>query len=714
MKRILEIGLEGVADFKKSVLPIAPGVTYLYGYNALDNGNPNAAGKSVMASSTADIFYDTPMVGTKQDKVKGGTRSVKWKEGKSVHSVRSSFEGKTEKLRYRVNGVPAGGRTAKMTRELIRKAWGVTEEDYRTYGYLDSATPHPLVRGTSTARKAFFTSFFQLDKLDAERKILAKQVSELKKVRAQHTELDKTFQEIKQDMLSKTKRLELEARLKKLQKRLDHLRAVADEAQRAKSIADFRAYAKPHLKSFRALVKSVKDLDDVLKATRKALRKAEAAQEQAEEYEVYKKELKVWKRRSAELDMSKSDEQLEASAEKVKSYKSKLAVVNDEIESLKQIKEPEARKKPTTSKDKVQAEIYRLEHELDHLEKFKKGVCSECGQPVKVRKLKDVQADLDVAKKELRQWRAYEEYKELKTSWDRAVEELAVAKKKRKTLKDFIEVNEGDVELWSKRSKLRKPEKVDPPEDYVDPTKLEADLKVLEFFEPHQEMLLALEQDTGEVQPFDLSELDDLQSKISTIKAKLEVHETVKTRASKIRKRLQELEAQLEDEPALQLVMEAYSDKAVKAMAVEEISRRLMATVNKYAPIAFKGYTFEFVWGPQVRLLVHRPKGTTDVRKLSGAESKLFTLILVMSQLMFVPKSKRLSLLILDEPSASFSGPTLERFHRLLPHIQQLIPSILIVTPKSQERYEGAAEYTVVRNSDGAEIRKGHPDEIVA
>jgi ABC-type sugar transport system ATPase subunit len=149
-------------------------------------------------------------------------------------------------------------------------------------------------------------------------------------------------------------------------------------------------------------------------------------------------------------------------------------------------------------------------------------------------------------------------------------------------------------------------------------------------------------------------------------------------------------------------------------MAVDEISRRLMATVNKYAAIAFPNYRFEFVWGAQVRLLVHRPKGTTDVRKLSGAESKLFTLILTMSQLMFKPKSKRLSLLILDEPSASFSKETLERFHRLLPYMQQLIPSILIVTPKSEERYPGAHEYTVVRDASGATVKKGHPSEITA
>lgn len=711
MKFIKAIGIKGVADFKETVLPIVPGVTYLYGYNALDNGNANAAGKSVLASAAAEIFYDTPMVGTKQDRSKTGTRTIKWVENKKTHLVRSSFEGKTERLKYRIDGEVAEARTTKETRKLVRRAWGLSEDDYRTYGYLDSATPHPLVRGSSTVRKAFFSSFFQLDKLDEERKIIAKRSTELKKIRAQHTELDKTFQEVKADMLTKTERAELEALVKKLKAKAKKLRALADEAQRAKSVADFKEWAKPHLAAFRALVPDLDTFEQRLKETRKELRRARANEEQAAEYEAYRRQLKVWKEKTADLDMSKSDSDLEAAADAYTKACAEAARLHAELSSLGGDEKPKKVEKPDTDKDKALAKVYKLKHELEHLSKFKKGVCSECGQPVKVRNVSVVQAELEAAQAVVKSWARYEEYKRSRTEWEQQQERVASIEKRIEKAEAAAKASKADAELWSKRRKLVKPDPVEKPEAYGDVRQLEKDLHVLEFFESHTDMLKVLDQ-KFEVEPFDLDVLDKLQTKISKAEARLEVHNTVKSRAAKIRARLQELDAELEDESVVQLLLDAYGPKAAKKMAVDEISKRLMKMVNKLSSIAFKDYVFEFVWDTQVQLLVHRPKGTTDVRKLSGAESKLFTLILVISQLMFVPRSRRLSLLILDEPSASFSGKTLEKFHALLTYIQKLIPSILIVTPKSEERYPGAVEYTVYRNAEGAEIRKGHPSEI--
>jgi DNA repair exonuclease SbcCD ATPase subunit len=211
---------------------------------------------------------------------------------------------------------------------------------------------------------------------------------------------------------------------------------------------------------------------------------------------------------------------------------------------------------------------------------------------------------------------------------------------------------------------------------------------------------------------FDPSELNSLQDELSSMKAKLQVHNTVKVRAKEIKARLDELESAWQKEKALELLIEAYSDKNVKRMIVAAISQHLMASVNQYASLVFKDYSFEFVWGTQIQIIVNRPEGATDVRKLSGAESKLFTLILVLSLLKFVPRSKRLSLLVLDEPTASFSEETTEMFHTLLPHLQQIIPSILIITPDSRERLEGANEYTVVRERKGSKIVRGHPESI--
>jgi DNA repair exonuclease SbcCD ATPase subunit len=240
--------------------------------------------------------------------------------------------------------------------------------------------------------------------------------------------------------------------------------------------------------------------------------------------------------------------------------------------------------------------------------------------------------------------------------------------------------------------------------------KARKEIASLEFLAPHVDLLGKLDV---ELPDYDPAMLNKLQDKLSSAKAALEVHEVVKGRAVRLRKRMEELDAELVTEEPLKLLLEGYSDKAVKKMVIDAISNHLVTTLNSYSKLVFSNYTFEFVWGTQVQLLVHRPKlPTTDVRKLSGAESKLFTLILVLALMKFVPKRKRLNLLVLDEPTASFSKETTEVFHQLLGQLGEVIPSILVVTPKSEERVEGAMEYTVVRDKAGSRIVKGHPDDI--
>ncbi len=156
----------------------------------------------------------------------------------------------------------------------------------------------------------------------------------------------------------------------------------------------------------------------------------------------------------------------------------------------------------------------------------------------------------------------------------------------------------------------------------------------------------------------------------------------------------------------------------MKRMAIKAISARLMAEVNKYARHVFaEDYTFEFNWdSSQLNLLVNRKYGkktlTSDVRKLSGAESKLFTIVLVLALLTFVPARKRCNLMILDEPTANFSPETIERFKALLPILNKVIPSIIVVTPKTDERYEGAQEFTMLKENGQSILVPGHPSIV--
>jgi DNA repair exonuclease SbcCD ATPase subunit len=708
VNEIKRIGVRGIGPFRQAVFDIPKGITYLYGKNMLRrDGNGNAAGKSALVSSVAELFYD-PMVGTKQDKVKTGARFVEFvKDGKLV-KIGSSFKGKAEKLTVTVDGEDQSGRINKNTKEAIDKYWCLSEVEYKTYGYIDSSVPHPLARGSTLERKAFFTEFFGLDKLDAERKLVNAELLKLKRVRSAHQELDRTFQEVKKDMLSKRQRIDLEAELAPMIRKINKLKSVSDHYQRVNQLLEFSKFAGPQIKQLERLVPNLEDFDDAYAKVKKDRARASAAEEQLSEYKQYQRDVERYKAATQDLDMETPIKELR---ERSSAYLRAVADSENDLDEPTKVKKPKA---PESDRKQVVAKAVNLEHQLEHATKFKTGVCGTCGQKVPVLSVPKLRAELEEAEAQVEEWslydralKSYERSVEAAVAYQAAEAKAAEAKDKAAKLKKYHD-------LYAKRKDLQKPELVSKPE-LVDTDGLDEKFQLLKFCQPHIDTisdLAKLSKEDRELN-FDSTELGTLQERASRIQAKIEVHNTVKARASKMKARLDSLADELADEKPLELLQSGYSDKAVKKMVIESISQHLMSTVNHYASIVFDDYRFEFVWGSQIQLLVHRPKiGTTDVRKLSGAESKLFTLILVLSLLKFVPKRKRLSLLVLDEPTASFSEETTELFHRLLPHLNQLIPSILVITPKSNERLESAKEFTVYRDRSGATIREGHPSSM--
>jgi DNA repair exonuclease SbcCD ATPase subunit len=249
-------------------------------------------------------------------------------------------------------------------------------------------------------------------------------------------------------------------------------------------------------------------------------------------------------------------------------------------------------------------------------------------------------------------------------------------------------------------------------------------MQLLAYARPHMDTIIACalitKEQIEEVSNADLMQarINRIQNTVSEIRAKISLQSVLRNKAKLTRIRLAELKVELNDEEPLKVILNAYSDKGMKRNAIQSISNTLMKTINLYAKSVFaEDYEFEFRWDTsQLSLLVHRKFGdkvlTSDVRKLSSAETKLFTIILVLALLTFVPSNKRSNILILDEPDANFSEETTEAFKKLLPVLLSVIPSIIVITPKTNERYENAHNFTVVKDKGVSTIQKGHPASL--
>jgi DNA repair exonuclease SbcCD ATPase subunit len=682
------IGLAGVGPYKeKAHLDITPGITVVYGKNKVGNNNANFVGKSLLVRSLEELIYDPAI---RQDK-KTGSRFVSFSSGKDKIRLESN-DGSVEIF---VNKEDVTQRKKAGTKEVLAKYWPISQEEFSTYVYLDALSAHPLVKGSGTARKAFFNSFFQLDSLDVEKKVFAKKLSELKKIAVARKELERALADVRRDLLTKTDRIALEEEIENLETATKKLMAKFDKVETYQRLLAFKKLAGKKLEQ------KARDIDEV----KADIRQAKKNSAQLETYHDYTRDLARYKEETKGVDLRTSLAELRSAHKK---YQQLLGSKEEPVPP----KKPAKLKNPQIDIKATEIEIYKIKHQLSHAAKSSNGVCYACGQKVK-NNPKDLKAALAELEDNLEKGEKYAAHLANTAAYDRkaATHKEAYAryladKKQRIELKPA-------AQLYEKRKTLLPPDVVEKPSSYSGKTlrELEAELEIAVFHHEHQEEILLLAKGIEKVE-FDPSLLQTKQDKLGKSKTSLALHAAVVTRAKKIKTRLTEIDEQLVEEEALSLILEGYNDKSVKKMVIEAISSRLAETVNQYAALVMPAYRFDFVWESNaIQILARRANGTiSDVRKLSGAESMLFTIILVLALLVFVPKHKRVNTLILDEPTASFSETSTEIFLQLLPHITTVIPSVIVVTPKYL-RIPDARCVTVVQDANGSKVVEGHPDE---
>jgi DNA repair exonuclease SbcCD ATPase subunit len=701
----------------------------------------NGAGKSFAFSSLGEILYEEPIVGLKEDTVKEGERGITLKiKDRKVEVIR-----KNTKLDIIVDGKPKAFRRKPDAQAWLRKHLPMSHHEFNTYGYLDSRVPHPLVMGSSSERKKFFTEAFGLHKIDVERRIFEAELSALKRTRAAYKELRAVFDAEREKALPKEKRLALEEKVRAYEEELDDLNRKNMRLQTIGQLLAFETSAAKKIEAFNRVVPDLAEFTQVYKDARLNLKEDKEKLADARAWQDYQRDSRKYDKAVASLSEGAAKLVARLGVKKALKICRKAAEVLDELREKRQrfrdleenrVQKPEApaEDRPSESKKELRARLESVEHRLEHAERFGSGKCDSCGQDVKIKdpkvlrkKLKALQADLDLHE----QWDDYEDAYESYKKWSTEFKAIGV---------DMPEVSRDiefakDQKAWGKEIRDL-PEEPEPftgkkLEVEVCERMVEEDrqrIELLEFMEPNLETIKSLRELTDKQRaasskgPMLQARINEIHERVSKIKARLEVNQMVTSSLKKHRDRLLEMKAELAEEESLRLLVEAYSDKNMKRMAVKAVSTRLMKEVNRIAKVIFpEDFEFGFSWeSSKISLTVTRKyregrkikTKTTDVRKLSGAESKLYTFILVFAHLKFVPQHKRSNVLILDEPDAAFSAETTEAFKKLLPILGRVIPSIVVITPRTAERYHGATEYTVVKEKGESRMVLGHPSTI--
>lgn len=715
------IELRDCWPYKKAQLKIKPGITALYGINRTrpHSRNANAAGKSFLGSQFAEILTEEPVIGLKQDKVKKGTRTLNMRTylGEPVKIVR-----KNARSELYVNNVLVSTKTPAI-RKKLNEMFPFSAEDIATYISLDSRRPHPFVMGTDAQRRKFFTSFFNIDDIDDRRKIIATELRELKKVRAVYEEQRRNYKEHKDSLAELEKTRGTEQQMSKLQKQIDKAMLIQQEHSEYRRFKAFMEHGKDaieYLDSIKA-DHSLEGIEAALDANKKQQKQLRDTLEKIDDYQHDLRAYKKWKEAIAEvpkeyLRYMKNMDKLRKLAKSYEDTKWKL----DRQDTDKPVA-PKKVKDPGVDIDKLTSDVRAYKHSLQHSQKFGKGVCSECGQSVKVKDPAKLKKLLTKAQAQLKQAQDYEEYKEEVRAYKK---DMAAYKEKQAEAKQLQEkasiLKKYKAAYAAVRDLPSKPdfEKLDLPSA----KEVRKQIDALQEGKRHLTYLLNNSEFLGKKMKApkeDVPDVTALNERLTSMRVTEGKYAMIERSMKRCQKRLKELKAELKEEAPLTVLAEAYGNKAGKKMIMESISALLVAEINKYARLAFpEDMVFSLEWTDTKCMLLckrNEAHGTeiSDVRKLSGAQHTLFVLVFVMACLTFVPASKRSNLLVFDEPSSNMHDETKEPFFQLLQSMTSVIPSILIITPHSTERYPGARCYTVVKEKGFSRLEKGHPESIV-
>ena len=671
------------------------GLTVVHGLN-MNGGrrNTNAAGKSLLMSTMQDLLYRDVLVGSRRDRVTEGQVSLEF--GKTREETYKLVHSK-KKLQVHKDGASLEIREQAEVDKLVKGILPATIEAYSTLVHLDNRVPHPLIRGESDARKKFFTKFFELDTTDPLRKLVSLDLAEIKssgKLLADKKSRHAHLTDNKQNTS------ELRARLKKLNFQKDAMQAVIDEYQEG---AALRQFVEEHKESLEG-----GSIPDMGKLTKRIVA-LQALIEKAESFADYSAELKAWRKTKAIADAYMEEHQIvDPSAElyackilekELEEYASTVRVLEEKISRIKE-------------------DLANLSAPAEH-----KGTasCDKCGA-ILTGKL------MEKHKKAVEEQTA--KYEAKKAAFRTQGKELVKQKKALVAPADDAADVEKRIAILRGTPKAQtKPEK---PEGYGEETanvdELRQETKKLtalkdKYFWARGDLysqalaLSSLEEFLGKPDP--TTQYMSLVDKISDMSVKYSLSKKADVELEELESFINEAETAATKAEALTILEKAYGTRGIRKVLINTVCQRLEEVLNSYSKSLLpEDYKFNLEMDTQFRIEVTRNGALpSDVRRLSGAESSLFSLLLWAGLMSFVPKASRPNVLILDELDANMSDETKERFCEFLPKLLNVVEHIVVVTPQSDVRYEdyvpNVKYVTVVKKGLVAKLVPGKAIDIV-
>ena len=706
MREYQYLHVKGIPFFKDQKFDLSqPGITAILGLNTNSGktGNTNFVGKSLFFSQLMEVMAPNKEFTNPKDRMRSGFAEVGVRVGKNEFKIRRVYKS-PEKLQVTKNGTLIDHHSLGDAKAYVSQLVGYSPDVLSLLMYLDNTKTHSLRTGDTGVRRKFFTEFFSRAAADEIKKMIKSDKDELQAKAL-------VFEELKSRMAElKANRVNLD--VKKLPAQLDVAREASKRAmtrleglRRIDQIASFIRANERAWMAFGRYDGQEAKLKERLRKYNKWLASAEALAE-------YQAQVKAFKKQRLALESYLAENKLtDFDAREAKSTAESLA---DGVKQAEKAYSDELRTyfQKEAKKADLEASLETAEKALKRLKP--EGECSKCGQAITNKHYKKEKAELTADVQRLRE--------EIEAF------ELGDKPEKPEPPKALMRI-QRQLELWAERPRLpekpEKPESIDDiPDDMEDVSaKRDKVRSILQALKTVEDSGFAEELREDNFQPLRDGEYEEglrdatvATENAARLEAELSRAEALNREGRDLSTRMKVLAKELEDFEVLDVLGKAYAgDRAgsIKQIIISSLCDKLEEQVNKYSKLLLpEDYTFSFDLQTQFSIIVTRNVGgkqiASDVRRLSGAEASCFNLILTLALLTFVPPAKRPSILVLDEFNANFSAEMTSGFVRFLPVLNQVIPHVIIITPRTEDNYgEHVRYFTVIKKGSESRIFPG-------
>jgi DNA repair exonuclease SbcCD ATPase subunit len=721
------------------------GVTIVRGQN-LDAGSglghTNAAGKSLLMSVLPEMMWGSPPSGRDRTKI-GGPKtetilSQTWVKADGTELTFKKHYGKGKRFEILKNGKTLNNRTLQWAQDRLKSIVGGSEEGFYSTRFIDSTIPHPLIVGSAATRQEYLVRLFKLENVDAIRKVLLVELRDVQKAGAAYREIKNVFDSQKEkagSLKDYDSNVELLKRLTAKQKKL---LSALNRTQWVQSLLQFEERNERLLSKFDKLTTLGSFADDMEQLELK-ISKLVRQLKSASEWTEYKIERAQWKSRTKKLTAELEElgvaadfdhDKILKRAKRSRAAQIDLGVVDAEIRQTRsRIEDLDLTpvEKSRHDPDEIRKRLDSLRDELEHVSKFHSGKCPTCGSKVEARSKSEIKDEIEVQSKRLKAALRYKKFVEAEEQNQKLRSELSELKAKREELQAKC-----DPEIEKAAQVVYKFE--EPPEkprgEPIDATSIQEQLDKsrdrLSTFKQFRDVidtigeLRSIRKEDREEAKSNIDLADKVQAlnvRVADLSARTVAQEQAIRTLKDLAAKGTELKEKAKDEKVIKALIDAYSKKGLKRALMERGSKRLEHQLNKMSRLFFaEDLVFEFKYGSSVEILVHRKFGkkvqVSDVKRLSGAEKRMFTLLLVAASVALTPAADRPHEIVLDEPESNLGPDALANFIKVIPVLNRIIPHIVVVTPRPDLEIPGARVVTVVKHRGVSTLKVGSYDQV--